>query len=141
MHVASFIWHGEGRSLNARQAEVDGKMPLLRASASVAKSLAITKAAARALVEAAGPCEWHHVGKYAARVDYYDTRAITAAVIASGQPTGISKWPADWKDQMDSHRDNHNEEAHISKVAARDAAYAASIKVPVSKLIGAYYGC
>lgn len=57
------------RSRRAQIAEADGKMPLTRAAA----ALAIP---ARALKLVADPCEWHHVGKYARCVDYYDVDAI-----------------------------------------------------------------
>jgi hypothetical protein len=81
---ATYFRHGEGRSLNGRAAEADGKMPLTRAAAHVAEEAQISQSSARKLLLAMQPCEWHHVGKYAAEVDYYDTGA--ALRLLSGNP-------------------------------------------------------
>lgn len=61
------------RSFNAEVAESEGRFPLTRAVPILARKLSITQRKARAYLEWKGTCEWHHVGKYANRVDYYDT--------------------------------------------------------------------
>ena len=62
------------RSLNAENAEADGRLPRTRA----AKHLGVSAAAFTAGCAAAGyvSTEWHHVGKYATMVDYYDTNEL-----------------------------------------------------------------
>lgn len=60
------------RSFRATVAESEGKKPLTRA----AKATGIPASVIKAVFE---PSEWHHVGKYAARVDYYDCDAILDA--------------------------------------------------------------
>lgn len=59
------------RSANAEAAENQGRLPRIRA----AKELEISVKAFDAGCQAIGyvATEWHHVGKYANRVDYYDT--------------------------------------------------------------------
>lgn len=58
------------RSYNAEQAEHEDRYPLTRA----AKHLGLTTAAFKKGTDHAniGTSEWHHVGKYATRVDYWD---------------------------------------------------------------------
>ena len=73
MKKATYIRQGNGKSYNARVAEADGKMPLTHAVRVVAANLGITQASSRRLLKLVGPCEWHHVGMYARRIDYYDT--------------------------------------------------------------------
>ena len=60
------------RSYNAHRAEEDGRMPLTRAVAYVAEHAVTTQAIARAVLLRRGTDEWHHVGKYAMPVYYYD---------------------------------------------------------------------
>jgi hypothetical protein len=57
-------------------AEAEGKLPLTRAIGPLARVLGITRGQARDLLLEAGPSEWHHVGKYAARCNYYDVNAL-----------------------------------------------------------------
>lgn len=66
--------NGNSRSANAEYAESEGRFPLTRAS----KVLGIsTKLFREAIVHIQYTTnEWHHVSKYANRVDYYDTIAI-----------------------------------------------------------------
>jgi hypothetical protein len=64
--TATYFKHGAGKSLNARRAESYGKFPATTA----AKVLGITTAL---LKEISSPCEWHHVGKFATKCDYFDT--------------------------------------------------------------------
>lgn len=60
------------RSYNAHLAEEDGRMPLTRAVAYVAEHAVTTQVIARAVLLRRGTDEWHHVGKYATPVYYYD---------------------------------------------------------------------
>lgn len=64
------------RSFNAEAAEQDGRYPRLRA----AKALGLSPAAFDAGCKAIGyvATEWHHVGKYANEVYYYDTVELSA---------------------------------------------------------------
>jgi hypothetical protein len=66
------------RSVNAENAEQNGRLPLLRAIEQVyrrygCKAHRITKKTIRRFLEANHDGEWHHVGGYAARVDYHRT--------------------------------------------------------------------
>jgi hypothetical protein len=67
--------NGYSRSINAETAEEDGRLPLTRAIPIVARAAGVTRAAARAALLATHDGEWHHVGRYAARVPYYSTEA------------------------------------------------------------------
>lgn len=71
--VATFFRHGEGRSINARLAESEERMPLSRAKQAVAIRYDCSQAVAAIALELVHDGEWHHVGKYAAQVAYYDT--------------------------------------------------------------------
>ena len=66
--------HSYSRSYNAFQAEAQGRFPITRACQVLGLSLAAFRAGCRALKYV--PREWHHVGKYANRVDYYDTEYL-----------------------------------------------------------------
>lgn len=73
------------RSYNAECAEEEGRYPLIRACEAMAQKYSIKKTVARVLLEefyADGEQEWHHVGKYANKVNYYDTVRGHAAGIA-----------------------------------------------------------
>lgn len=74
-----YLRDGIGSSHRALAAEDDGKLPITRAIPVVADRLAITRRAARELLEAEGPCEWHHTSRYGNQTDFYDTRAVIAA--------------------------------------------------------------
>jgi hypothetical protein len=62
------------RSYNAEVAESEGRLPRTRAAA----ALGVSAPAFDAGCKAAGYIcdEWHHVGKYANRVDYYDAEEL-----------------------------------------------------------------
>ena len=62
------------RSYNASAAEAEGRLPRTRAAA----ELRVSVAAFDAGCDAAGYSsrEWHHVGKYANQVDYYDVEEL-----------------------------------------------------------------
>lgn len=69
-------YRGQSKSVRAVNAEQDGKYPLTTALRIVARELKITQKQARELCLSEGASEWHHVGKYANRCDYYNTVAI-----------------------------------------------------------------
>ena len=71
--TATYIRQGEGKSRRARMAESHGVLPLTQAAKVVAVEIGLTQAAAKALLKLIGRTEWHHSGKYAKEVDYYDT--------------------------------------------------------------------
>jgi hypothetical protein len=59
------------RSANAEAAETEGRLPRTRAAQALGVSVkAFDVGCARCGYTST---EWHHVGKYAMRVDYYDT--------------------------------------------------------------------
>lgn len=74
--IARYHREGRGRSLNAQSAQSAGRYPATRA----AKELGVSAAAFRAGVSRTGhpSREWHHVGKYAAAVDFHDTAELGA---------------------------------------------------------------
>ncbi|MGD0077027.1 MAG: hypothetical protein ABSB91_00215 [Sedimentisphaerales bacterium] len=63
---------GSSYSVRAGGAEREGRRPLSRGILRLAAHTGITQAQARELLEEIGPCEAHHVSKYANLVDYYD---------------------------------------------------------------------
>jgi hypothetical protein len=84
MRTRRFRAYGNGsysRSLNAESAEADGRMPMTRAIPVVAQAAGITQAEARRALVASHDGEWHHVSKFANRVDYYDINAAIAAAV------------------------------------------------------------
>lgn len=72
--TASYILHGRGRSHNAEIAEGNGRFPASR----IAKAIGRGVTAAFIKEHAPHSGEWHHVGKYAAAIEYYDLETITA---------------------------------------------------------------
>ena len=85
MEIASYVYAGYGRSLAAEKAEAEGKMPLTRATPTLAKMIGVTQKRARQILEEWGPCEWHHTGKYARRTDYYDVGLIAEIYRSYGE--------------------------------------------------------
>lgn len=61
------------RSYNAEVAESEGRAPMSRAMRVVAARYGCSQSTAKCALELLHDGEWHHVGKYANRVDYYDT--------------------------------------------------------------------
>lgn len=61
------------RSRRAIEAQDEGRYPITVASGIVAKSYGISRKRARQLLEEIGSDEWHHVGKYANHVYFYET--------------------------------------------------------------------
>ena len=61
------------RSANAERCEERGCLPLTRAIARVSVLAQCPPSVARRVLLAIGSREWHHVGKYATPVDYYET--------------------------------------------------------------------
>lgn len=82
------------RSYNAHCAEDEGRMPLTRAKRAVAQEFGCSQTVAAAALELLYDGEWHHVGKYAARVAYYDSvdsrlAGVIRHILAWG---GAKKW-------------------------------------------------
>lgn len=91
--VATFFRHGRGRSVNAQNAENDGRMPLTRAAAAVKTWLGCTLPVAKAALELLHDGEWHHVGKFAKEVNYYDSEdAALKQVVNQIQAIGLRRW-------------------------------------------------
>lgn len=70
--TATYIRHGRGRSINAEIAMSNNRLP----ASHIAKALG--KGCTAAFISANAPSsgEWHHVGKYAQMVDFYDLDAV-----------------------------------------------------------------
>ena len=70
--TATYIRHGRGRSINAEIAMDNGRLP----ASHIAKE--IGKGCTAAFISAHAPSsgEWHHVGKYAQMVDFYDLDTV-----------------------------------------------------------------
>jgi hypothetical protein len=66
------------RSANAEAAEAEGRLPRTRAAAALGVSVAAFDAGCAAAEYRS--TEWHHVGKYATMVDYYDTTELEESV-------------------------------------------------------------
>lgn len=71
---ATYFSSGRGRSWAAEEAEEEGRYPRLRAASRLGISVSAFDAACDAVGYVA--TEWHHVGKYASRVEFYDTRVL-----------------------------------------------------------------
>ena len=89
--TATYFRHGEGRSIAARAAESNGRMPLSRAKIAVARRFACTQTVAVEALELLHDGEWHHVGKFAAECKYYnadDDRlgGVIHHILANGGP-------------------------------------------------------
>lgn len=93
------------RSYNAEVAEEEGRLPRSRA----AKSLGLSTSAFDAGCRAAGyrATEWHHVGKYATQVYYYDAAglardprfwigALSAMKTRAARRAVLARWDAAW---------------------------------------------
>jgi len=99
MRTATYISHGEGRSLAARDAERNGQLPLTRAIPVVAAKAGVSRRRAREALLAVGPVAWHHTGKYARETDYY---AVDHALNWLAVRPLFSRLPADWEDQIEA---------------------------------------
>lgn len=66
--TATYLRHGRGRSLNAEAAMDSGRMP----ASHIAKAIGQGTTAAFITQYAPSTGEWHHVGKYATHVAFYD---------------------------------------------------------------------
>lgn len=78
------------RSLNAEIAENENRFPLTRAAAFMNLSIKAFKAGCEKCKYS--PSEWHHVGKYANRVDYYDTTELNDSLFFwKGATTKLNK--------------------------------------------------
>jgi len=66
--TATYLRHGRGRSVNAEAAMDSGRMP----ASHIAKAIGQGTTAAFVTQNAPSTGEWHHVGKYASRVKFFD---------------------------------------------------------------------
>lgn len=94
--VATYLRKGQGKSDNAYYAQSCGRWPLTTAVKVISHAIKgyfkIPQRVIKEWLEEMGPCEWHHVGKYAAECDYYDTEAILIVLfkdIMDGRSTNI----------------------------------------------------
>lgn len=72
MVATYFAKTGRGKSLNAIEAEQNERYPMTAAKRRLAGLIGCTQAEASLALENWGECgEWHHSGKFAARVPYY----------------------------------------------------------------------
>lgn len=79
---------GWSKSNNAVAAEHEGKLPLSRAVAVVAREAGCTRKQARAALEAVGPCEWHHTSKKYNPTDYYEVAEAVDRLRFDADPIG-----------------------------------------------------
>lgn len=82
------------RSYNAEVAEDEGRCPMSRAKKIVAERHGCSQTVAAAALELLHDGEWHHVGKYANCVNYYNAAderlaGVIAHIMACG---GAKKW-------------------------------------------------
>jgi len=116
--TATYFRHGERRSLAAREAEADERMPLTRAAQAVRRETGCTLVVARDALRRTHDGEWHHVGKYAARCDYY---SVSAACRLLALADSIARLPADWREALEPVFASPSID---ERGAARDAAFA-----------------
>lgn len=87
--IATYLRKGQGKSNNAYYAERQGRYPLTVAVRVISRSIKgyykISQQVIRNWLEELGPCEYHHVGRYANCVDYYDTKPIVDALFDNFQ--------------------------------------------------------
>lgn len=72
---ATYFRHGEGRSFAARAAESESRHPLTRAVSELRKITGVSVKRAKEALLATHDGEWHHVGKFASRCNYYSVWA------------------------------------------------------------------
>ena len=65
----------KSRSMNARIAESNGRLPLKQAVSIVAERMGCSRRRARSALKAIYDGEWHHTGSSAKRTRYYDVKA------------------------------------------------------------------
>ena len=87
--TATYLRRGQGKSDNAYIAENCGRYPLTTAVKVISHVIRpyykIPQRILRDWLEQLGPCEWHHVGKYATCCDYCDTEPIIDALFDNFQ--------------------------------------------------------
>lgn len=90
------------RSAGAQEAENQGRYPRTKA----AKHLGVSVKAFDAGCEAAGyrSTEWHHVGKYASMIDYYDTNELESSA-------------AFWRGAASAYKIKARVQAHLERAA------------------------
>lgn len=82
------------RSYRAEVAESEGRAPMSRAKVTVAAEFGCSQSVAQAALNFLHDGEWHHVGKFANRVDYFDATderlgGMIRHILACG---GAKKW-------------------------------------------------
>lgn len=80
------------KSTRAAEAEREGKLPLSRAIAKVAKTAECTRREARQALAEAGPCEWHHTSSRYNRIDYYDWRPVARKLRHRGDAAQVAPY-------------------------------------------------
>ncbi len=90
-------YSGLSRSNRAVEAESNDRLPMTRAVAAIRKRAGCTARQAREACAAVGAAEWHHVGKYAARVNYYDVGAACNWLAAKD---AIARLPGDARERF-----------------------------------------
>ena len=108
---ATYLRRGQGKSDNAYYAQDNGKYPLTIAIKKIYQAIKlyykVPQRIIREWLELMGSHEWHHVGKYAQRVDYYDTEPIINALlgdICEGEwSTNIRGEPIFWGNEFLEH--------------------------------------
>ena len=132
---------GYSKSNNAIEAESEGRLPLTRACAAVARATGIKRADAKALLERLHSGEYHHTSKMYNRVKFYNT---VEAIRHHELSLLASRLPAGWRPPMDAARRHVNndprsfDERNI-QIDASDAALAKALNVALTDLIDAYY--
>ena len=98
--TATYLRKGQGKSDRAYEAEANGTYPLTTAIRAISWAIQpyykIPQRIIRKWLKDIGPSEWHHVGKYAAECDYYDTEPILTVLLVDcmdGRGTNIRNEP------------------------------------------------
>ena len=103
MDTASYLRKGQGESDNAINAKYNNKWPLTHAIKIIASELDVTQVLARKIIESFAPCEWHHSGKYARRVNFYNVSEIIEVISIE------HRLSPDWRDTITTClRSNHD---------------------------------
>ena len=134
--TATYIRHGAGRSLNARHAETEDKLPLTRAVDALAERQSVTKKLAREAIKAIGPCEWHHTGKFANATDYY---SVTAAENWLRLKPLRDRLPADFEDRYSAGIESSNMDERFAARRRNEQTLAAEFQCDPLNLRTIYY--
>ena len=95
--TATFYREGRGFSLAAMDAHSEGKF----SASQVAKRLGVS--AKQVAESGAWDGEWHHVGKFASRVNYYSVDAVAVALYRQGAATKkLTAWIAENQERVEA---------------------------------------